>query len=107
MFIVCLLWFWNDSLQARELALKICANACRQNGVQLLDQTVALVRMGMGRNPRGVLQVRRFYGFEFSTDGDQRWPGRAVLLGRSVEYLHLELPDGTTIIQETSVDRFN
>ncbi len=100
-----LAWFWSDSLKARERALQICANACLQMDVQLLDETVAVARLGMGRNGDGRLALRRYYVFEFSIDGTRRWRGRAVLLGRAVEMVQLDHPDGTTILEQGKVYR--
>ena len=91
------IWFWSDSLRAREQALRACAAACRQINVQLLDQTVAAYRLGVGRDGRGRLRLRRFYGFEFSTNGADRYRGHAVLLGRILELLQMDHPDGPII----------
>lgn len=96
-FVGVLAWFWSDSLRARERALRVCSGACRQVDVQLLDQTVAVSRLSLGRDPAGRVRVRRFYTFEFSTNGAQRFRGYAVLLGRIVEYVHMDHPDGPVI----------
>ena len=61
-------WFWLDSLRARELATGICRAACEQRGLQFLDQTVALRRLGVRRTPAG-LRLRRVYRFDFSEEG--------------------------------------
>ena len=90
-------WFWSDSLRAREQALRVCAAACRQTDVQLLDQTVAVYRLGVGRDGRGRLRLRRFYGFEFSMDGADRYRGHAVLLGHALELLQMDHPHGPII----------
>jgi hypothetical protein len=100
--VVALVWFWSDSLQARERALAACRQACQQLDVQLLDQTVALSRLGLARDRRGRLQVRRLYGFEFSTEGLERRRGRAMLVGRRVDYVHLDHPGGATIVETAS-----
>lgn len=90
--------FWYDSLGAREQALSACRRACEQLDVQLLDQTVAVVRLGWGRDGHGRLRWRRGYRFEFSRDGADRWPGQLQLFGRQVESIQLEHPDGTIIL---------
>ncbi len=79
-----LVWFWLDSLRAREQAVAACAAVCGERGLQFLDQTVALSHLGLKRNARGRLQLFRAYAFDYSTDGTDRWPGRAVLLGAVV-----------------------
>jgi len=74
-------WFWIDSLRARERALEACAHACAERRLQLLDQTVALSRLSLKRNPQGHMRLWRVYVFEYSTDGADRWRGRATLFG--------------------------
>ena len=90
-------WYWSDSLGTRERALRICAEACRQIDVQLLDQTVAVRKLGIGRDGSGRFRLRRDYAFEFSIDGIERYRGHAVLLGRFLEYVQLQHPDGPVI----------
>ncbi len=96
-----LLWFWVDSMHAREEALRRCAILCREMDVQLLDQTVRVARLRLARDDRGRIHVRRFYVYEFSTDGVNRWHGIAILLGQRLEHLHMEHPHGP-IIQDTT-----
>lgn len=86
-------WFWIDSLGAREEAIRICRAACERNRVQLLDQTVALRRLGFRRDGDGRLRWRRAYGFEFSEEGVGRHAGHLVLVDRRLESLSLGLPD--------------
>lgn len=99
--IAALVWFWLDSMRAREVALKRCKSLCTQMNVQLLDQTVHVARLRVDRNARGQLRLRRFYVYEFSIDGEDRWYGIVILLGQRLEYLRMEHPDGP-IIQDTS-----
>lgn len=90
--------FWYDSLGARECALEAGRRACRHAEVQLLDQTVALARLGLRRDRRGRLRLTRCYQFEFSRDGSDRWLGRVLLLGQYAESVQLEHPDGLLIL---------
>jgi hypothetical protein len=99
LLIAALIWFWSDSLRARERTLRACATACEQLNVQLLDQTVSLSRLGIRRDAHGRLQMRRIYAFEFSIGGGGRWHGHAVLLGQNVEYVQLDHPDGAIILE--------
>ena len=99
-----LIWFWVDSLHARERALRVCAAACRQTNAQLLDQTVSLVRVGVGRNSGHRVLLRRRYRFEFSTDGVNRWQGRVTLLGSIVESVQMDYPEGATILDFRAFD---
>ena len=91
-------WFWSDSLRARENMTATCARICRDMQLQFLDETVALARLHPARGPNGNLTWRRLYVFEFSESGADRWKGRAQLIGRRVESVHLENPQGITIL---------
>ncbi len=97
LFIILLVWFWADSMRAREQLLLICRRACEQVGAQLLDETVSVTRLWPGRTPSGRLRLRRYYNFEITLNGADRRPCSAVLLGQRVEYLSLDLPEGPTI----------
>lgn len=89
---------WAASLRARERALGATHKACRELDVQLLDETVALEGLWVGRDPRGRLRLRRRYAFEFTPDGLRRHSGRAELVGAYLRALHFRFPDGTTIL---------
>ncbi len=88
----------------RERALRVCAAACRQTNAQLLDQTVSLVRVGVGRNSGHRVLLRRRYKFEFSTDGVNRWQGRVTLLGQILESVQMDYPEGATILDSKACD---
>ena len=74
-------WFWFDSLRAHERALQVCGEWCERYGVQLLDQTVAIERLRLRRNPRGQMSLLRHYRFDFSCAGNDRAQGVLLLLG--------------------------
>ncbi|CDH44928.1 MAG: DUF3301 domain-containing protein [Candidatus Competibacteraceae bacterium] len=84
------LWFWRDSLGAREHACAASARACQQSQVQLLDDTVALERLWWRRDRDGRLKLERLYLFEFSDTGQHRRIGSVLLVGWRVEVLHME-----------------
>ncbi len=86
-----LIWFWRDSLQVREIATNITRTACRSHGVQFLDQTVALRRIGL-RWLRVGLRFRRVYEFDYSLEGSGRKTGYIVMLGTQAETLRIDLP---------------
>jgi len=98
-------WFWMDSLRAREHVLQACRGACAELGVQLLDETVAVSRVGLARGPSGRLQLRRRYDFEFSRSGADRWHGRAIVQGLGVESVQLDDPDGATLLDAPRLHR--
>lgn len=92
-------WFWIDSMNARERAIAAATRACSEVNVQLLDQTVALENLKPARNRQGHLVWRRTYGFEYSVQGVERRGGRAILRGRVLEQVQLDGDEGTTIEQ--------
>ena len=92
-------WFWVDSLRSRELVLRHCTRYCLQLNVQLLDQTVFLTRLRPARDRDGHPCLRRWYSFDFSTDGGDRCKGNIRLLGSRVELIRMEHPEGPVILE--------
>lgn len=88
--IVAGVYFWIDSLRARERALAAGRSACQRYGVQLLDETVQFVRLRLARDDEGRLRLRRSYRFEFSDTGDNRRHGAIVMLGAELQDMQLE-----------------
>jgi len=84
------LWFWRDSLGAREQARAASTRACQQSQVQLLDDTVALERLWLRRDRDGRLKWERLYVFEFTDTGHRRQTGSVLLIGWRVEVLCME-----------------
>jgi len=84
------LWFWVDSLRARERALKAGRGACQRYGLQLLDDTVAIAGLRLARDRDGRVALERRYVFEFSDTGDNRRQGAMVLLGAELADIQLE-----------------
>jgi len=77
-------WFWWDSLQKRELAVRAARLACERANVQFLDESVALRRMALRRDAMQRARLYREFAFEYSLQGDDRQPGRVYLLGARV-----------------------
>jgi len=88
--IVAGLYFWIDSLRARERALAAGRSACQRYGVQLLDETVEFAKLRLARDDAGRLHLRRTYSFEFSDTGDNRRRGAIVMLGGDLQDMQLE-----------------
>jgi hypothetical protein len=85
-----LAWYWYAGLQAREQAIAVSRRACRDAGLQLLDESVALRRLRLARNGEGQMQFQRDFHFEFSDTGDNRRPGVVRMLGERVEWVSLD-----------------
>lgn len=83
--IALLLWFWQQSLRAREVAVRAAGELCQRQSLQLLDGTVALSGLRLQRTPAGHIALLRTYQFEYSRDGDERLRGFVLLLGLRLE----------------------
>lgn len=92
-----LVWFWQDSLRTRERAIRAAAQACKEIGAQLLDQTVSLENIKPARNKRGRMVFKRIYGFDFSVAGYERRRGRAIMAGQTLEQMQIDEQEGTII----------
>ena len=86
-------WLWLDSLSARQLAISATKAACNSEGLQLLDDTVAIHRLSVRRDSDGVLRIHRIYDFEYSDTGNDRRSGSIALLGARVLVINLALPN--------------
>ncbi|MDR3395689.1 MAG: DUF3301 domain-containing protein [Parasulfuritortus sp.] len=85
-------WFWWDGLNKRELAIRAARLLSQKAGVQLLDETVSLKRLGLARDDNQQVRIQRQFGFEYSDTGDNRLPGYVYLLGDRVVDANLVIP---------------
>ena len=83
-------WFVFDAWRAREHAVRVAREACRERGLQLLDDTVQGVHTRFARDAEGLTRFRRTYVFEFSDDRVTRRSGSLVMLGAQLESFELE-----------------
>ncbi|MEP6942013.1 MAG: DUF3301 domain-containing protein [Betaproteobacteria bacterium] len=90
--IACVLggWLFYEALRSRESAVRATRDACKRQGLQLLDDTVHGTRLRLARDANGIVRVRRTFEFDFSEDGFNRRSGRVVMLGETIEALELE-----------------
>ena len=79
-----------DGLRVRETAIRIAREACGDQGLQFLDDTVQGARTRLARDAAGHARLRRTYLFEFSDDGVGRRSGSVVMLGNTLESLQFE-----------------
>lgn len=86
-----LAWLWFDSIRARDIAVAAARRACAADGVQFLDETVAIASLKPTRDDEGRLVLRRAYAFEYSETGAERRPGSIVLLGQEVLFVNVGL----------------
>ena len=81
-------WLWRG-LGARDRALAMVRQHCERNELQLLDDSIVLNRLRVGRNQRSRIGLIRRYGFEFTVTGERRYPGWIELHGQ--RFLRIEL----------------
>lgn len=82
-------WYFWAGMAAKEQVRRAAAAHCRQLEVQLLDDTVALVRTRLKRDNRGQVRLQRNYEFEFTSTGEHRYAGIVVLHGRRITQIQL------------------
>lgn len=82
-----LVWFWFDSLKAREAGVAAARIACRREGLQFLDETVVGHGLRPVRDEDGRLVLQRAFDFDYSRSGFDRFRGTVVLQGRDIVLL--------------------
>jgi hypothetical protein len=87
--VIGLISFWWKGDQVKHTALKHLDQYCRQQDLQLLDQTIVLKGVWPRRNDTGSLQLRRRYEFEFTSTGEERYKGLMELSGRQLQRIQL------------------
>ncbi len=100
--LIAVIFYWIDTIRAKELAVMHGKNACKDAGVTFLDQTVEIKKVRLKRNPRGSMVFYREYQFEFSSDGVRRVDAKIIMLGKQL--LKLQLSAYPEIIQANSDD---
>lgn len=81
---------WWQSQKIKEVALRHTRRYCKEQSLQLLDDSIGLRALWFRRDEGGQLRFWRSYVFEFTATGDDRYQGRIVLLGRRVSSIQLE-----------------
>lgn len=83
-------WFWWDSRGASEHATRVAKQHCESMNVSFLNGTVAWRKVRLKRNLKGRMALERSYFFEFASDGQQRYRGELVMLGKRVKSIQLD-----------------
>ena len=84
------LYYWLDSIRAKEEATKHAKAACNKVLIEFLDDTVLIKKVRLRRNTQGQLSIYREYEFEFSSTGEFRYKGRVRLLGKYLIDVEME-----------------
>ncbi|MCW8884850.1 MAG: DUF3301 domain-containing protein [Motiliproteus sp.] len=82
--------YWWNAKGVKEVALKATLKHCQEMEVQLLDQSISLRGFWVKRDSGGRLRFWRSYNFDFSSNGDDRYQGRIIILGKRIESIQLE-----------------
>ena len=81
--------FWHSSLAAREHANHVARETCAGASVQMLDGTVAILRLRLVRGGDAPLTWHRTYVFDYTADGYERQRGFVVMTGNQVDTVGL------------------
>jgi hypothetical protein len=88
--VVLLVLYWQAGMRAKEIAVRSAGNECKLSDVQLLDQTVHLIKISMSRDSSKQWRVWREFQFDYTEDGQTRCRGRVTLLGSRLLRVALE-----------------
>ena len=90
LLLLLVIWYWWDTVGAKEVARRAGLKACNNADVQFLDDTVAKQKIWLNRNEQGHLTLCRYYIFEFTHLGDQRYQGHITLQGKKVNDIQMD-----------------
>lgn len=94
--VTALISFWWQGDKVKGVALSYVYRHCKEQNLQLLDQTMVLKGLWPARDEAGSLHLRRRYGFEFTSTGEIRSQGMIELYGTKPHNMELDahiLPD--------------
>lgn len=75
-FLICLFWFYG--MRAKELALLFAKAECDKRQLQLLDDTIALVKTRWP-NKFAFMKIERIYEFEYASALGERFEARLII----------------------------
>lgn len=90
LFLISFIFYWLDSLRAKEIATKNALSACEKILLGFLDGTVVIQKVRLRRNVQGQIAIYREYGFEFTSTGERRYKGWIRLLGKHLIDVEME-----------------
>lgn len=83
-------WYWFNAQSMKAMALQAVKRRCHALELLMLDEYVALTRLGFKKNAAGKWQLYRCYAFEFASTGDERYNGVCTVLGDRVLSIELQ-----------------
>lgn len=88
--LVILIFYWLDSIRAKENATQFAKDRCKKFLLEFLDDTVLIKKVRLRRNFKGHISIYREYVFEFSSTGECRYNGQVRLLGQHLIDVEME-----------------
>lgn len=102
LLVLCLIiWAWQASSRAREIATLASKKACDKLNIQFLDGTTSLTKIRLQRAPSGLVSIKRHFSFDFY-DGIERSQGHTVVFCNrvvSVDILSKDIPQTPTAVE--------
>ncbi len=90
MILIASLFYWLDSIRAKEIATANAKQSCKKVLLEFLDDTVLIKKVRLRRNTHGQMSIYREYEFEFSSTGEFRYKGQVRLLGKYLIDIEME-----------------
>jgi hypothetical protein len=82
-------WYWLKARELKDLVYRRAVKYCESMDLSVLDQAVVLKSIRFKRDSQGVMRLVRRYSFDFTSDGEQRYPGEVLVLGNRIEEIKL------------------
>ena len=83
-------FYWQNAQKVKEIAWQATQRRCEQLELQRLDGYIALFKIRLQYYKPYQWRIVRYYQFEFSAIGDDRYQGVIVMLASQVESIQLE-----------------
>lgn len=88
---------WYSGARAKENATRHVMRALERADLQLLDGSIYLRKIALARIHAGRFGLLRFYAFEYTANGADRYRGIVVMAAAVMTYLQIE-KDGRAVI---------
>ncbi|MBS3805143.1 MAG: DUF3301 domain-containing protein [Oleiphilaceae bacterium] len=85
-----LAWYWWKAKAIKDFVADAARNHCKKMDVMLLDDVVYLRGLWFKRDRQGNLRVWRRFLFDFTATGEERYVGRIIMLGKTIQQIELE-----------------
>ena len=93
LFLLIIVCYWWNATSAKDLARSAALKACQLSETIILDDAVEIRKIWLRRNEKGHIEICRFYFFDFTVDGNQRFHAFVILLGQRVYKVSMNADD--------------